>query len=725
VIPPAALRSAGSRLVAALGRRFRGRADSEHEQALVRLAIAVLILAYLFALRWLAPDAGKVGPMLLVMLAESIVGIGLVAAIALDPAPSHPRRWIGMFADYGTLTALMVLSPVALAPLYVIVLWVTIGNGLRFGNRYLAAATLLAAVSFSVVALRGGEYWRGQPWLSTGLLIGLVAIPLYISSLLRQLGQAIDEARRANAAKSRFLATMSHEFRSPLNGIIGMSELLHGTHMGPEQREYADVIQASAQTMLLLVDDVLDISAIEAGKLTRRDGDFNLRDLVGRIERMLHPGAAEKGLALTARIDDDVPLRLHGDGAHLTQILLNLMHNAVKFTEQGAVALRVSRAQPQSGALRLRFSVRDTGIGIPAEDHARIFEAFEQVDSGPTRRFGGTGLGTTIAKTLAHLLEGEIGLEDNPGGGSHFWVEVPMQAQGSAPRDEHDPGNKVVSFDDPFVRHKARIRPLRVLVADDQPANRTVLCRILERAGHRVRQAGDGEQALDMLEAEDFDLAIVDMHMPRFSGLDVIRQLRYMQAGGPLTPVIVLSADATAQAARSAEDAGAPAFLTKPVVVARLLETIAELVSPARLPRVRTLSDVARPTINSAVLEELAGMQLGEAFLRDFVEQCIKDGNACLSELRTQAVRRAWVEARETAHAFKGIAENLGAQLVAERCQQWMRAGDDVLAREGSRINGELGSLWLVAIEQSRQQAMRLSQAPSAAPDRLPGPDPA
>jgi two-component system sensor histidine kinase RpfC len=613
---------------------------------------------------------------------------------------------------------------VALAPLYVIILWVTIGNGLRFGNRYLAAATALAIVSFSVVVLRGGDYWLSQPWLAIGLLIGLVAIPLYMSSLLRQLGQAIDEARRANAAKSRFLATMSHEFRSPLNGIIGMSELLHGTRMGDEQREYAEVILASAQTMLLLVDDVLDISAIEAGKLTRRDGDFNLRDLVGRIERMLHPVAAEKGLVLTARIDDDVPLRLHGDGAHLTQILLNLMQNAVKFTEQGTVAMRVTRAQRQSGPLRLRFSVRDTGIGIPAEDHARIFEAFEQVDSGPTRRYGGTGLGTTIAKTLVHLLEGEIGLEDNPGGGSHFWIEVPMQAQGSAPR-EADPDSKVVSFDDPFVRHKARIRPLRVLVADDQPANRTVLCRILERAGHRVRQAGDGEQALDMLEAEDFDLAIVDMHMPRFSGLDVIRQLRYMQAGGPLTPVIVLSADATAQAARNAEDAGAPAFLTKPVVVARLLETIADLVSPARLPRVRPLTDVARPMINSAVLEELAGMQLGEAFLRDFVEQCIKDGNACLAELRGQAARRAWVEARETAHAFKGIAENLGAQLVAERCQQWMRAGDDVLAREGARINGELGSLWLVAIEQSRQQAMRLSQPPTGTPDRLPGPDPA
>ena len=703
--------------------RFRNRPDSEHEQALVRLAIALVILAYLYGLRWFDPVTSEgVTPMLLVMLGETSIGVALVTAIAWRPGVSHLRRWMGMLADYGTLTALMVLSPVALAPLYVIILWVTIGNGLRYGGRYLASASVLALAAFSAV-VASGAYWRGQPFLSVGLLIGLVAIPLYMSSLLRALSQAIDEARRANAAKSRFLATMSHEFRSPLNGIIGMSELLHGTRMGPEQREYADVIQVSAQTLLLMVDDVLDISAIEAGKLKRRDVDFNLDELVGRLQRMLQAAAAGKGLAMTAKVDQDVPLRLHGDGAHLTQILLNLAHNAVKFTEQGSVALRVSLRATDGDAVRLCFSVRDTGIGIAAADKDRIFDAFEQVDSGPTRRFGGTGLGTTIAKTLTQLLEGQIGLEDNAGGGSHFWVEVPIRIQGSAAPSAAAGDGNVVSFDDPFVRHKARIRPLRVLVADDQPANRTVLCRILERAGHRTREAEHGEQALDMLEAEDFDLAIVDMHMPRFSGLDVIRQLRYMQAGGPSTPVIVLSADATAQAARNAEDAGAPAFLTKPVVVARLLETIADLVSPTRLPRVRPLTDVARPTINAAVLEELAGMKLGNAFLRDFVEQCVKDGDTCLADLRAQSARRDWADARESAHAFKGIAENLGAQLVAERCQQVMRAADDVLARESTRLHAELSKLWLIAIEQSRQQAVALSQPVAPGAERSPGPD--
>lgn len=708
-----------------LKKRFQSRADSEHEQALVRLVIAVLILSYLWGLQQFdAAGSHGVGPMALVMLAETLVGLGIVASIAMRPGSSHARRWIGMIADFGTLTALMVISPVALAPLYVIILWVTIGNGLRYGNRYLLTATFLACASFLSVVL-SSDYWMRQPYLSVGLLVGLAAIPLYLSSLLRALGRAIDEARNANAAKSRFLATMSHEFRSPLNGIIGMSELLHTTRMAPEQREYAEVIQTSAQTLLLLVDDVLDISAIEAGKLHSKRADFNLHELVGRVSKMLHQHAVDKDLLLKTRIDDDVPVRLHGDGAHLTQILLNLMHNAVKFTEKGSVSLQVSLRSSKASELRLCFSVRDTGIGIPAEDKERIFRAFEQVDSGPTRRFGGSGLGTTIAKTLTQLLDGQIGLEDNPGGGSHFWVEVPMRAQGAIEGpDEGSHGGKVVSFDDPFVRHKARVRPLRILVADDQQANRTVLCRILERAGHRVQQACDGEQALDQLETDTIDLAIVDMHMPRLSGLDVLRQLRFMQAGGRKTPVIVLSADATAQAARDAEEAGAPAFLTKPVMVGKLLETIAELISPARLAPVRTATDMPRPNINSAVLAELAAMQLGDAFLSEFVEQCIKDAGECLAELRRQSVTRAWAECRETAHAFKGVAENLGAQLVAERCQQIMRASDEALVRELPRLLGELSDQWLVVAEQSRREAKLLSQTPGDVSAKAPGSEP-
>ena len=703
--------------------RLSNRPDSEHQQALIRLVIACMILAYLWGLQTFATSQSNLHLMFRVMLAESVVGLMLVAGIVVRPGVSHARRWVGMLADYSTLAILMSLQPDALAPLYVIILWVTIGNGLRYGNFYLYSAAGLASLSFLGVIV-STTFWRSLPYLAGGLWIGLVAIPGYLSRLLHDLNKATLEARRANAAKSRFLANMSHEFRSPLNSIIGMAELLNGTRLAPDQREQAEVILTSAQTLLLLVNDVLDISATEAGKLQRKDADFNLHDLVDRLYKMLQPLAAEKGLALRTRIEEDVPIRLYGDGAHLTQVLLNLMHNAIKFTEQGEVRLSVERMQDRSD-LHLRFSVRDTGIGVPAEAKERIFRAFEQVDNGPTRRFGGTGLGTTIAMTLTQLLGGRIGLEDNPGGGSHFWIELPMRTQQAISEvAEEAVGNTVVAFDDPFVRHKARVRPLRILVADDQQANRTVLTRILERAGHRVQTVNDGEQALDVLEQGNVDLAIVDMHMPHFTGLDVIRQLRFMQAGGKQTPVIVLSADATAQAIKDAEAAGAPAYLTKPVVVSRLLETIADLISPQKLPAVRPVGDIGiRPAVNAAVLEELAAMQLGESFLRDFVEQCLKDAASCLDELNRLGALRAWDEFRDSAHALKGVTENIGAMQLTERCNQIMRASDQVLLREQRKLLGDLSTQLTAVAEQTRREILRLGKATKAQTDRAPGPE--
>ncbi len=702
-------------MFAQLRLRLAKRPDSEHAQAMVRLVIACLIVGYLLFLQSASDDRGIYRTMLAVMLAEATIGFLLLVAIVARPGVSHVRRWIGMLGDYSTLAILMSLSAPTLAPLYVIILWVTIGNGLRFGTTYLYSAAVLASAAFLTVIL-GTEYWRQQPYLATGLLLGVIAIPAYLSSLLSDLHRATAEAKRANEAKSRFLANMSHELRSPLNGIIGMAELMHGTRLAPEQREYADVIHTSAQSLLLLVNDVLDISAIEAGKLERRDADFNLQELVHRIQKMLQPMAASKGLSLRMDMDADVPVRLHGDAAHLTQILLNLLHNAIKFTEEGGVTLGIAKlADAGSADVRLRFAVTDTGIGIPGEDAKRIFLAFEQVDSGPTRRFGGTGLGTTIAKTLTQLLGGEIGLEANPEGGSRFWVDLPLQLQDAANHEdagEAVDGNKIISFDDPFIRHRMRVRSLRILIADDQAANRTVLARLLERAGHRVHMVNDGEQALDELEQGGYELMVLDMHMPQLSGLDVIRQMRFMEARSQnRTPSIILSADATLQASEAASEAGANAFLTKPIVVDRLLKTIAEVMDSSTLPSVRAISDVSTPVTNPAVLEELAEMGLGEAFLRDFVEQCLKDATACQAELAKSGVDRDWVAFREVAHAYKGIAENLGAHSIAERCSGIMRASDDVLLREHGKVVAELASQLESVDRISRQEVVRLTRA--------------
>ncbi len=688
--------------------RLSNRPDSEHGQAVTRMIIACLLTGYIYTLRHFGiGDTEALSLMLMVMLAETFVGTAILVHVLTHPASSHPRRWVGMIADYTVLAVLMLVDPSSLALLYVLILWVTIGNGLRYGMSYLLSASLLGVVAFATVVI-GSEYWLEQLPLSVGLLIGLVAIPAYLSSLLRSLHRSTEEAKRANAAKSRFLATMSHELRSPLNGIIGMAELIRNSRLSPEQREYAEVIHTSAQTLSLLVDEVLDISAIEAGKLQRKETEFSLREVTGRLEKMLKPQAASKELELRVTIADDVPLELYGDSGHLLQILLNLLNNAIKFTETGSVSLDISKVPSDNVTLRLGFSVRDTGIGIPDEYKQKIFEAFEQVDTGPTRRFGGTGLGTTIARTLTQLLDGTIVLEDNPGGGSCFRVEIPFEETAFSDSFANKDAGNVVAFGDPFIRHRARIKQLRILVADDQHANRVVLSRILEHAGHKVSVVSDGEKALDAFEEIQFDLAVLDMHMPGVSGLDVIRQLRFMQAGQRMrTPVIVMSADATEQAMKDASAAGAETFMTKPIMVAKFLDVVADLASRQNsAPKQQTAAPMMNT--NSAVLEELSMMGLGDAFLLDFVEQCLNDMSGCAAHLGRAAQAGHWSDFRDAAHAMKGVSDNLGAAPIADRCREIMRSDDATLIRRRNAWTAEIEAQLILVADHSRREVTRL-----------------
>lgn len=673
--------------------RFRNRQDSEHEQALVRLVIAVLILVYWLGVRSVSADADNPAGLIWagrVILMETALGLALVVAIMSRPAPNNVRRYIGMVADYSTLAAMMILYDRALAPLYVVYLWVTIGNGLRYGPRFLAIAIAMASASFTLV-ITESDYWAENKALAWGLLFGLVAIPAYLSSLLRALTRASDEARRANAAKSRFLANMSHEFRTPLNGIVGMSELLVTTRMSPEQRECAEVIQTSSRALLTLIEEVLDISAIEAGKLRRTDAQFNLLAIVRGIQVMLYPTAASKGLDLQMNVAESVPDELKGDPNHLRQILVNLLSNAIKFTERGKVSLEVTAPAPSAGSVRLHFSVHDTGIGIPESAQQRIFGAFEQADSSQSRRFGGSGLGTTIAKSLAELMGGEIGFESKEGVGSHFWVDLPFEVPvASAPTLQIAQGASaaslnVIAFDDPFVRHRARVKPMRLLIGDDQPANLLVLRRLLEKAGHTMQLANNGEEVLQAMEEEAFDAVIIDVHMPKIDGIDVMKQVRVMEAGRTHTPFLVLSADATSEVIHASELAGAKAFLTKPVAANALLDALAEIstgvtqvVAPIRSGPAKSDDEL----ISRATLEELADLKLDSDFMQLFVGECMRDALRCISDLDTQGASGSWDKFRDACHALKGVASNVGALKLADCASGAMKLPNWQLMRD-------------------------------------------
>ncbi|MBI4902729.1 MAG: response regulator [Acidobacteria bacterium] len=367
-------------------------------------------------------------------------------------------------------------------------------------------------------------------------------------------------AETANHAKSQFLANMSHEIRTPMHGMLGLVQLLQSTEPSPQQREYLTLLQGSTEGLLRVINDILDLSKIEAGKLSLEILSFDVRALAQEVKRIVEIQAQAKGITFQCLVDESLPARLHGDPLRLKQVLLNLTSNAVKFTHQGSVSLRVVPLRRSDSSTEVRFTINDTGIGIPKEQQAYIFEPFMQADGTVTRRFGGTGLGLAISARLVRLMGGVIRLESEPGEGSEFRFQCRFGHSASAHVSDDSPPSTVLSTE-----------PLRILLAEDNAVNQLVATRLLSKLGHSVEVVQTGQEVLQAVERGRFDLILMDNQMPELSGIEATRRLREL---GIAIPIVGVSANALLGDRERFLNAGMDGYVAKPFHAHELYDEI-------------------------------------------------------------------------------------------------------------------------------------------------------
>ena len=523
----------------------------------------------------------------------------------------------------------------------------------RPGARYSLMSTGLLLIVFSLIL---GQYFGLSTPIKFSLFIGYLSF-FFLQSLvlLFRFDVALTQAR---VTEKQFLANMSHEIRTPLNAILGFSGLLETTTLTDEQQEFVGYIGTAGKNLLTIVNDILDIAKIEAGMFTLEVIPFSIPSLVDSIRTMLHPAASDKKLSLTVEIDSAIPPILLGDPTRLTQILLNLMSNAVKFTQHGGVQVRVEKSQQTLNSVRIRFIIQDTGIGMPADILPHIFERFRQANDSTTRQYGGTGLGLSIVQLLAKLQGGWVNVSSTLGEGSCFTVEVPYQL---APHSANPSTGKT------SVQWGAKDAGLRILVVEDNLMNQRLALGVLSRLGHMGQLAENGQQALDRLNEATFDLILMDIQMPIMDGYRATRQIRTVL--GSQVPIIAMTAHALASEREQCLQAGMNDFLPKPFQPADLQRLLLKYVPISASAATSIQSLDLQPALESLVSIDLLLSVAGgdRAFARELVDLFLAQTPVQIDQIRQAVVDNDLLTISRVVHTQKAAIGLFGLLEVSQQ----------------------------------------------------------